>query len=510
MLKVMKNKLVLLTIPLVLLILCGVGALVIIDSTPSETMYLKHIEMAEKYINSNDYDKAIEYFKKAIATDKSEETAYLRLAQIYYTRNDFDSLIDILNLGVKNTNTEKLRNALAYYISLKDSQTASSSPESSNVSTQEINYNLLNIFNSYTYDNYTHNYAIAAEQVLNGKYTVRYLNVNAQFTYYNTETNNKIIDAASKKPNKNATPNEIVLDDAKELFTDINNVNYDYIKKLGAVNLNKVYDRAINTYVLSFVLYNCEIKLACNESGEVDFSNNYNLIAPQAVVDLNNSSKVKGRIVDSQSGEEINNAQICIRKGKSVNNGTIFKNVTVTSSDYEIELENGDYTFEVTADNYDTGYFDVTVTENKDVDLDIKLQKSDGAIIITVTPNSDSAKGKYAEIHCVIMGYNYVGKTRVYDNPVINANGKMIAKYEETGSAQIITIYDKKYMIDFHFHGSCSADDYKVNIKISGSEEKNLIVPTEPFSFASDYDYLSAFTISNGTVYYSNNRVKEI
>lgn len=43
----MKNKLILLTIPLVLLILCGVGALVIMDYTPSESMYLKHIEMAE-------------------------------------------------------------------------------------------------------------------------------------------------------------------------------------------------------------------------------------------------------------------------------------------------------------------------------------------------------------------------------------------------------------------------------------------------------------------------------
>ena len=117
----MKNKLILLTIPLVLLILCGVGALVIMDYTPSESMYLKHIEMAEKYINNNDYDKAIEYFKKAIDEDKSKEDPYIKLAQIYYARNDFDSLMDILNLGIKNTDSDKMKNTLAYYISLKDS-----------------------------------------------------------------------------------------------------------------------------------------------------------------------------------------------------------------------------------------------------------------------------------------------------------------------------------------------------------------------------------------------------
>lgn len=73
----MKNKLVLLTIPLVLLIICGVGALMIIDAAPSESMYLKQIEMAEKYLSNNDYDKAIECYKKAIDADKSEEAPYI-------------------------------------------------------------------------------------------------------------------------------------------------------------------------------------------------------------------------------------------------------------------------------------------------------------------------------------------------------------------------------------------------------------------------------------------------
>lgn len=56
--------------------------------------------------------------------------------------------------------------------------------------------------------------------------------------------------------------------------------------------------------------------------------------------------------------------------------------------------------------------------------MDIKLEKSGGTIVITVTPNSSSAQGKYAEIHCVLMGYGYVGKTRVYNNPIIEKTEK--------------------------------------------------------------------------------------
>lgn len=506
----MKNKLVLLTIPLVLLIICGVGALMIIDAAPSESMYLKQIEMAEKYLSNNDYDKAIECYKKAIDADKSEEAPYIQLAQIYYSKNDFDSLMNILNLGIKNTNGEKLKNTLAYYISIKDSNLAATSQDNSALATKQINYNLLNIFNSYTYDKYSHNYAISSEQILNGKYTVKYLNLNAEFSYYNTDTNKRIIESATQKPVKDSTPNEIVLDDAKDLFQNATNVSYDDIKNLGAVNIIKSFDRNINSYVLSFDLYNCNIKIACNESGTVDFANNYNVIIPQSIVDLSNAHKVKGNIVDSKSGETINNAQINVRKGKANNDGVIYKSLVVSSSNYEIELEKGEYTFEVKAEEYETGYFDVTVSDNDEISMDIKLEKSGGTIVITVTPNSSSAQGKYAEIHCVLMGYGYVGKTRVYNNPIIEKNGKTIAKYEETGSSQIITVYDKNTMIDFHFHGTCSTDDYKVNIKVEGAGEKNLIVPTEPFSFASDYSYMTAFTVSNGNISIVDSRVKRL
>lgn len=105
------------------------------------------------------------------------------------------------------------------------------------------------------------------------------------------------------------------------------------------MNIIKSFDRNINSYVLSFDLYNCNIKIACNESGTVDFANNYNVIIPQSIVDLSNAHKVKGNIVDSKSGETINNAQINVRKGKANNDGVIYKSLVVSSSNYEIELE---------------------------------------------------------------------------------------------------------------------------------------------------------------------------
>lgn len=87
---------------------------------------------------------------------------------------------------------------MAYYISIKDSNLAATSQDNSALATKQINYNLLNIFNSYTYDKYSHNYAISSEQILNGKYTVKYLNLNAEFSYYNTDTNKRIIESATQ------------------------------------------------------------------------------------------------------------------------------------------------------------------------------------------------------------------------------------------------------------------------------------------------------------------------
>lgn len=509
----MKKKLMLLTIPVIVLIICGLGALFIIDSTSSEELYLTQIELAEKCLSENDLDNAIIYFEKAIDADKTQESPYMSLAEIYLEKNDLAKIIDILQKGVDNTKSEKLKKALAYYIDLQDINTQADDGLTNNSSkTEKCNLQLLNIFNTYSYEKYSQNYAIESEKYDNDKYVVRYQGLAASFFYFDTDSV-KCMDSSTKKPNKGCSPNEIVLDDLSDFIPEENAPDYDYVKALGAYNLNKVFDKSINTYVLTFVINNCSITVACDENGVIDYSNGYNLIAPPALMTGSGEVKVSGAILDKSSKAVINNAEITIRSGVENKNGSILKQIIAKNGKYEVDLSPGDYTFEVSAATYTTQFTDITVKGNEALEQNFELQKSEAAVVITVTPTESNTTGKYAELHCVIVSNSgamgYVGHSEVYDNrELLSSDGQIVADYEEKGNSQIIRVYDVESYVDFHLHGSYVGNDYNINVKISGKGEKDFIAPTTVLRNPSPYHYETAFVINDGEVKDISDKVK--
>lgn len=508
----MKNKLMLLSIPIIVLIICGLGALFIIDSTPSEELYLTQVELAEKYLSENDLDNAIVYFEKAIEADKTQESPYMSLAEIYLTKNDLTKIIDILQKGVDNTNSDKLKKALAYYIDLQAVNTQDDELTNNSSNSEKYDAQLLNIFNTYSYEKYSQNYAIESETYENDKYVVRYQGLDASFYYFNTDSV-KCMDSSTKKPHKGYSPNEIVLDDLSDFIPKENAPDYDYIKALGAYNLNKSFDKSVNTYVLTFVINNCSMTVACDENGVVDYSNGYNVIAPPALMSGSGETNVSGSILDKSSKAAINNAEITIRSGLANKTGSILEHLSVDNGKYKVDLTPGDYTFEVSAASYSTQYADITVKENEAVEQNFELVKSEAAIVITVTPTADNTTGKYAELHCVIVSSSgamgYVGHSEVYDNrELLSPDGQTVADYEESGNSQIIKIYDIDTYVDFHLHGSYVGNDYNINVKINGKGEKDFIATTTVLTNASPYHYETAFVINDGEVKDISDKVK--
>lgn len=507
----MKNKLMLLSIPLIVLIICGLGVLFLMDSAPNNDLYVKQIELAEKYLSANDTDNAIVCFKKAIDADKTKEAPYLSLAQIYLEKNDLKSVIDILQKGVDNTKSDKLKKALAYYIDLGDNaDTSTDQMQNQKGKNDMINHSILNTFSTYTYEKYYSNYAIKSEKYENDKYVVKYQNIAATFYYFDTNSH-KCIDQSTKKPNKGASPNEIILDKIYDLIPEEKSPDYNYIKSLGAINLNKTFSKEINSYVLSFVLDNCTITVACDENGVVDYKNGYNKIVPAELLSGENDVAVSGEVTDKESGKVIDKAGINIRSGKSNENGSVLKHCDAAGGKYSIKLAPGDYTFEVYADNYNTEFMDVSIKDGKTFEQNFELKRADAAIVITVTPTS-SSKSKYADIHCVVVSgkgaMGYVGHSEVYDNKQLLYNGQLVADYEEKIDSQVIKIYDIDCFVDFHLHGSYQGNDFNINVEINGEQSKEFVAPTSPIDFLSPYDFMTAFEIDEGRIINIDKMVK--
>ena len=115
------KKLLLVLIPLlVVLVGCLTLLLVLPDKSPQK-VYVEQIKSARQLAESGDYEKAVLKYKEAIKEDKTNEEAYLELADIYRVNlNDMDSSISILEEGYENTKSEKIHDQLISLQTIKN------------------------------------------------------------------------------------------------------------------------------------------------------------------------------------------------------------------------------------------------------------------------------------------------------------------------------------------------------------------------------------------------------
>ena len=70
------------------------------------------IELADRYLDELDYDRAIAAYKEAIKIDPGQVDAYLGLAQAYEESGDIEAAIRILEDGYKETESKRIKKRL--------------------------------------------------------------------------------------------------------------------------------------------------------------------------------------------------------------------------------------------------------------------------------------------------------------------------------------------------------------------------------------------------------------
>lgn len=379
----MSKKILLLTIPIIVLLIGCLTALCFITDEPANEMYVSHINTAAKRLSEGDYQGAITYYQKAIDADKTQEEPYISIADIYYyNMNDLKSAIETLKLGVQNANTQNLKSKLVEFETYLEQSPADENEEKMKTDTPKgtMDAALVDIFETFSFEKYSGRYTVSQEQYLNGVYTVRYLNFGVLFSYDETG-GDKRIDSSTGKPYTWAMPSKIEVDDISTLIYGLSEgVGESEIKSLGADDIKTAFDKTLNKNLMTFKYKNCKFTVECDENGKILESNCYNTIVPDASANKSGKIQVSGKIVNVEDALPISNATLVFRSGKNNRSGDAVLTIESSDGTYSADLETGDYTVEVSASGYNKEYYDLYLSNTgSPVEKDFSVSRSLGS-----------------------------------------------------------------------------------------------------------------------------------
>ena len=267
------KKLLLVLIPLlVVLVGCLTLLLALPDKSPQK-VYVEQIKSARQLAESGDYEKAVLKYKEAIKEDKTNEEAYLELADIYRVNlNDMDSSISILEEGYENTKSEKIHDQLISLQTIKngDSVDPTTGKKGNTQQTLVVNTSYTDIFASYDYSKYKNEFTMTSDSPSNGVYIVKYSQYDAEFEY-NDSGKIKTLDPKTRRPYSYARPSVIRLKDISTVFPGVEKgITMDDFKKMGADSVTvEDYNDTLKSNLISFELNSPAVERSCDKGGHL-------------------------------------------------------------------------------------------------------------------------------------------------------------------------------------------------------------------------------------------------
>lgn len=496
----MNKKTMLLIIPAIALLACCIVAICVICIPSSYEVYTKQIQTAEKYLSDKDYDGAIKYYEMAKATDETQEEPYLKLAMIYYeNKNDMEKAVAILNEGYEKTKSEQIKNALAVYLGSAEGTTVSSGKTDYN--SNPVNITLLNMFGQYNYEQYSKSYTVVSDNYSDGVYTVRYNGIDAEFSYSNDAT--KVVDEKAMKPFSYSFPTEIKVDKISDIINlPSQGMKIDELKKsAGITNAVAKYDNTLKKNIITFSCEKCTVSVETDKNGTITANTSYITVNPETVAAVARKSKVSGKVISVTTADIVSSAEVVVRKGKDSKDGESAAEVSIDSGNYSVELETGDYTFEVSASGYKKEYFNVYVSgADQEKDFSISPSLAEGEIRIALewgaTPSDldshlegTTKNGEEVNIYfgntIAVSGSNTIAQLDVDDIDGYGPETITLSKPDGT----------YRYRVHrFSLNGSLAMSGAVVKVYSSSSEPITISVP-------SDCDeWWDVFTIENGEI----------
>lgn len=431
-----------------------------------ENDYNRQISLAGRYYSAGDYEKAVLTYQHAIRLEPEREEGYVGLVQVYSAQGNDVMAGSVLKIGAEKTGSIQLTTMLQKM--LDEGGEESSHPEPDGIS-PALNTTLLNSLRVTTYNEYRVRSSIESDTVAkDGSRVIRVKGFAGQLTYSPED-----LDRASGKPKADCLPRLAALDNVLTLFHG-QSVSYGELRLFGVERLQVKQDEA-RGYVVTFTAGGCDVSIASDSQGNISEGAWNEIVLPdtEEQEDVKDVCRVSGRILDAVTGEGVAGVRLKVREGSRRSGDEITAVQSDSSGQYELSLNPGAYTAEVSCDGYGTEYFELEVGTEQEMDI--------GSFVISPTLNEGQVRivlewgAEPRDLDSYLVG-NLDDGTRVYTyffSRISSRNGEKAAELDvddrDGYGPETTTIYDINgtfsfYVEDFTHTGTMSSSGATVKI----------------------------------------------
>lgn len=332
--------------------------------------YTTYMEDAQKYVEMEDYAKAIVSYKSAIDVNEKQIQPYECLGEVYTVLKQYSNARVIYQKGYTITGSERLNLLYVKLDGLVDGQ--DSAALSSNMigsgSNSTWNDGLISDIGSYNFLGYKNRYGEGTISVSGDKCKIVYQQLGATAVYENKEGKN-VFDSLNGIPYEGAVPSYLVFSDLTTVFNDCpNGISVDDIESI--IGIAPVVISEGNGYVVKFTYLACEFSIACDAEGNVANQYAANKVVPLVLGATKNLGAVTGNVVDAMTGNGLEGVSIILVKASTGKEAA--ETVTDVNGDFVIQAEGGDYLLSFEMDGYVEEEINITVTNNLTVESGVK------------------------------------------------------------------------------------------------------------------------------------------
>lgn len=473
-----------------------IGILMIREHSRKEN-YQAFAEQGQRYMEQEDYENAVAQFELALEENPNSETAYVDLYNALMGAGYNIRAQLLLEQGI-----EKLESPLLELLLNRLLEDKESSPEGEQAALTEeerqarsadtaLDISALQKFRSNTYRDYEKTYGQGTVTAENGGCTVVYSGVDAVFRY-----DADSMDRQGRAPEESAAPKSIEIGDLGLIFRNFQDVLL-YERLCTVVGRIVSVSTGENGSELSFTYRELEIRLTCDENGNLDGEDTCVLLPPEGAGDA--GQQMEGAVIDAVTGEGISGAEIRLT---SKDTGKEHEGESERDGSYSIEIPNGDYEIEITCDGYIDFEDEITVEDGEadsGQEFILSPELSEGEIRIVLTWGSNPR-----DLDSHLVADSLGGRNHLYfGQKKITNGGKTVAELDldDTNGfgPETTTIYDAGGSYYFGVHhfsgmGSLSSSGAEVTIYLPGQSPVTVQAPQ-----GSGY-FWSVCRIENGQV----------
>lgn len=364
-----RKKMALVCSAAVMIAVIAVAVILFLIMQQKQAAFTEHMVMADKYYASNNYDAAVMAYKLTIQDKPRDAAAYIKLAGVYMAMGDYSSARDILAEGYRATGSEEILRKMQNMYVQEGVTAADMTQEEMEEASAEITINntVFDWIADLDYSGYVRQFGSATVQDAgNGVLNLSFNGFAGKCVYFNISGNGFIVDTARNLPYANRKPNYVELTGLGCIFNGYAGVlTYPRIQEVFGNGGTIGYREDLQQYTIKLEYRNCILEIACDENGNITGAAPWNQVCAkyegeiEADTMVENAGRHSGYITNAVTGGGVR-ARVTAHEQNRYGEAVATVECGYDGS-YSLELSEGMYVLEITAEGFITEYFDVNI-----------------------------------------------------------------------------------------------------------------------------------------------------